>query len=115
MWPDPPKHSDAMNIQLMTLGASRVKMKGLQPDTRTGLSTRYEHCAMSMAIPINYAPSAELSLPNQPRQRGVPLDYIPPSFSEIQLLHARRQMLVQEDSKMAEFIDRVSQVSLIKT
>ena len=63
-----------------------------------------------------FCPFVTFANPQQePLKRGVPLDYISCSFSVIQLSHARQQMLMQEDSKMAEFIDRMSQVSLRKT
>ena len=123
VWPYPPKRSDAMNTQLMTWGF-RVKMKG--PPTWDEDWPGYQVrtlCNVSMAIPVDSAPSVELSFVHYclcqfvtpALAEGSTLDYIPCSFLEIQLSHAMWQTLVQEDSKMAEFIHRMSQVSLRKT
>ena len=100
-----------MNTQLMTLGFSSEdeRSTNLRRGLAWVLDTNIAQCQWQYPLITLLPQSCLLSIvafansKNQPWQRGVPLDYIP------------RSKLVQEDSKMAEFIDRMSQVSLRKT
>ena len=79
-----------------------------------------------MTIIPDYAPlqSCLLSIANylnskyKPLQRRAPLNYIPCSFLGTEISHTRPvhrlQTHKQEDSKMAEYIDRMSLVSTEK-